>query len=604
MNAWRTVCRIAGTAVALLAVLAALGMLMMPQWRPEPYTDHIAVASADTSIIANPAAVTGTAATDATNPAAPAPTAPDPSPSSFLADHQGAYRTRTRELTIHLDNGGTVPAILREPVDAPGRRPACLFIHGSGTGTADDFGDIANAMASAGIVTLVPAKRTDDYTPLHRDYPRFARDYTTALDLLELIPGVDATKTGLYAESEGTWISMLMTSQRRDIAYSILASAPVYKGRDQMAMAVSAYARQAGAPQPVVKDVAKLLSLDFAPFDLQYADFDADAVRGSLTMPVFVGYGVYDTAMPIEQGARTIIRDAARHGNRNVTVRYYAANHQMRAGQGLFTAGLPLADGYTRDLADWVNGVASGAAAGTRADGWTTPLIAGATPHQQYAAPRDTSSGIIGSLGVLVALTGLSLICFAAVIIMAIGFGCAELARRRRLATLRAQGAANVAGGLRGRFPAIGRRGTDAARSWPGTSRAYVRNVGYSRTLRRILGWGIAATTLTLAALAGYLSYVGVSALTVRRDPTLMTTGFITLRVGGVMCTVMCAWLIVRLRDAWRIRRAYITHGLYPTAGLHSTWLVGRWHWLAAFLALAGMLLALVVMAFWGLFTP
>ncbi|PLS29682.1 peptidase S9 [Bifidobacterium parmae] len=606
MDAWRTVGRIAGTAVVLLAVLAALGTLMMPQWRPEPYTDHITVASADTSIIANPAAVPAGAATSdnaavAANPSAPV--ASDPSPSSLLADHQGTYRTRTRELTIHLDDGGSVPAILREPVDAPGRRPACLFIHGSGTGTADDFGDIANAMASAGIVTLVPAKRTDDYTPLHRDYPRFARDYTTALDLLELIPGVDATKTGLYAESEGTWISMLMTSQRRDIAYSILASAPVYKGRDQMAMAVSAYARQAGAPQPVVKDVAKLLSLDFAPFDLRYADFDADTVRGSLTMPVFVGYGTYDTAMPIEQGARTIIRDAARHGNRNVTVRYYAANHQMRAGQGLLTAGLPLADGYTRDLADWVNGVASGAASGTRADGWTTPQVAGATPHQQYAAPRDTSSGIIGSLGALVAITGLSLICFAAVIIMAIGFGCAELARRRRLAALRAQGAASV-GGLRERFPAIGRRGTDGARSWPGTSRAYVRNVGYSRALRRILGWGIAATTLTLAALAAYLSYVGVSAVFVRHDPTLLSMGFIALRVGGVACAVMCAWLIVRLRDAWRIRRAYLAHGLYPMAGLHSTWLVGRWHWLAAFLALAGMLLALVVMAFWGLFTP
>lgn len=66
----------------------------------------------------------------------------------------------------------------------------------------------------------------------------------------------------------------------------------------------------------------------------------------------------------------------------------------------------------------------------------------------------------------------------------------------------------------------------------------------------------------------------------------------------------LCAWLIVRLAYAWRLRRAYLTHGIYPTAGLHSTWLVGRWHWIVAMLALAGMLLALVVMAFWGLFTP
>lgn len=602
MSVWRTAGRIVGTAIVLLLTLAALGMLMMPQWRLEPYTDHITVASTDTAIVANPAAL-------------PSPNPADnPAPSSFLADHQGTYRTRTRELTIHLDDGGTVPAILREPIDAPGRRPACLFIHGSGTGTAGDFGDIANAMASAGIVTLVPAKRTTDYTLLHRDYARFARDYTTALDLLELIPGVDAANTGLYAESEGTWISMLMTSQRRDVAFSILASAPVYNGREQMAMAASAYARQAGAPQPIVKDIAKLLSLDFAPFDLHYADFDADDARDSLTMPVLVVYGTYDTAMPIEQGARTIIRDTARHGNRNVTVRYYAANHQMRAGRGLFTAGLPLADGYTRDLADWVNGVA----AGTGADDWATPSIAGATPRQQVVAPRDTSSGIIGSLGVLVALTAAVFGCYLVFIIMATGFGCADLARRRRLAALRARGAASVTGGLRGRFPALGRRRAgnaerDAARghgddadagAWPGTSRAYVRTVGYSNVLRRIIGWGIGVSTAMMLALAGYLSYVGMNALWVRRDPGLMRVGFVALRAGGVLCAVMCAWLIVRLADAWRIRRAYITHGIYPTAGFHSTWLVGRWHWVAALLALAGMLLALVVMAFWGLFTP
>lgn len=610
MSRWRITAQVAAAAVILLAILATLGQLMMPRWKPEPYRNHIAVASSDTAIASR----------------------------TPIAEHQGAYRTRTRELTIHLDDGASVPAILREPVDAPGRRPACLFVHGSGTGSDEDFGDIANAMSSAGIVTLVPAKRTDGYTPLHRDYPRLAHDYGTAYDLLTLIPGVDPTRTGLYAESEGTWISMLMTSQRRDVAFTILTSAPVYKGREQMAMAMSAYARQAGAPTPVVKDLAKLLSLDFAPFDLAYADFNADAARTSLTMPLLVNYGTYDTAMPIEQGARTIIDDAARHGNRNVTVRYYAANHQMRAGQRLFAPGLPLADGYTRDLADWVNAVA----AGTRSDGWATPQIAGAAPHQQYAAPRSTASGIIGSLGALTGLTVAAFACFAITAVGSVGFGVAELARRRRLAARVALGAAHVAGGLRARFPAVGRKraghdgldgrggrdGADTAEAWPGTSRAFLRNVGYSRALRGIIGWGVGVAVLTLLAIAAYLSYVGVSALYVRRPPGLMQAGFAMLRCGGVASAVLCAWLIVRLWHAWRIRRAYIAHGIYPEAeswragrgagrrgtsahgvghGVgtepHSTWIVGRWHWLVALVALAGMLLALVVMAFWGLFS-
>ncbi|NEG55977.1 alpha/beta hydrolase family protein [Bifidobacterium platyrrhinorum] len=585
MKAWRTAMRVAATTAALLVVFAVLGALMMPRWRSEPYTDHIAVASADTAIAANPAAM------PASSPSA------DPAPSSFLADHQGTYRTRERRISVHLEDGGSVPAILREPIGAPGRRPACLFVHGSGTGAADDFGDIANAMSSAGIITLVPAKRTDDYTPLHRDYPRFARDYGTALDLLKLVPGVDTGRTGLYAESEGTWISMLMTEHRHDIAFSILSSAPVYKGREQMAMAVSAYVHQSGAPGPVVKDVAKLMSLDFAPFDLRYADFDADDARDSLTMPVLVNYGTYDTAMPIEQGARTIIDTAARRGNRNVTVRYYAANHQMRAGKGLFAPGLPLADGYTRDLSDWVNGVA----AGTGAEGWSTPLIAGAAPDQRYAAPTDTSSGIIGSLGVLAGLTAAALACFAAVVCGAVCFGCAELARRRRIAAM-----TGSPGRIRARLPIVNRRlraRTDTTGAWPGTSRAFVRDVGYSRGLARLMACGVAVSCMMLVALAAYLSYVGVSALYLRRSPAMMSAGFTVLRVGGVLCMILCAALIVRLAGAWRVRRAYLAHGLYPTAGLHSTWLVGRWHWMVALLALAGMLLALVVMAFWGLFS-
>ena len=146
-------------------------------------------------------------------------------------------------------------------------------------------------MASAGIVTLVPAKRNDNYTVLHRDYPRFAREYGRSLDVLRGRIGVDPAKTGIYAESEGTWIATILTSKRQDIAFAVLTSAPVFNGREQMAMAVSAYTHEAGAPKPVVKDMAKLMSLDYAPFDLAYADFDADRYLKSLTMPVLVNYG-------------------------------------------------------------------------------------------------------------------------------------------------------------------------------------------------------------------------------------------------------------------------------------------------------------------------
>lgn len=318
----RRVASVIVTAMAMTLVFATLGWAMMPQWNTRPYTKHIVIASADTTI----------------------------TPAHANIPHEGRYRTRETRLSIKTGDGVTLPAVLREPVGAPGPRPACLFIHGSGTSGAEDFGDIANAMASAGIVTLVPAKRNDNYTVLHRDYPRFAREYGRSLDVLRGRIGVDPAKTGIYAESEGTWIATILTSKRQDIAFAVLTSAPVFNGREQMAMAVSAYTHEAGAPKPVVKDMAKLMSLDYAPFDLAYADFDADRYLKSLTMPVLVNYGTYDTAMPIEQGAQRIIATANKSGNENVTVRYFAGNHQMRAGEGLFTPNLPLAEGYTQAL--------------------------------------------------------------------------------------------------------------------------------------------------------------------------------------------------------------------------------------------------------------
>ena len=111
----------------------------------------------------------------------------------------------------------------------------------------------------------------------------------------------------------------------------------------------------------------------------------------------------------------------------------------MRAGEGLFTPNLPLAEGYTQALENWVNGVT----AGTKADGWATPQVAGATPHQRFAAPQRTRSGIVGSLGVLAGLmvAGPVLIVMAA--ILGIGLTVFSwlqtlLAGRRSVATVRA----------------------------------------------------------------------------------------------------------------------------------------------------------------------
>ena len=111
----RRVLNIAAIAVVIALVFSLLGWAMMPQWSTRPYNNHIAVASSDPAI----------------------------APAHADIPHEGRYGTRETQLSIETDDGVTLPAILREPIDAPGNRPACLFIHGSGTSGAEDFGDIA-----------------------------------------------------------------------------------------------------------------------------------------------------------------------------------------------------------------------------------------------------------------------------------------------------------------------------------------------------------------------------------------------------------------------------------------------------------------------------
>ena len=141
---------------------------MAPKWQVEPFTDHITLTTTNTAI-----------------------QAVDPATGAVLKTPQeGAYRTKETHITVALDGGKTVNAIVREPLDAPADRPACLFLHGSGTGKSSEaFGDVANAMASAGITTLVPDKRLDNYTMLHRDYVSSAHDYAKSLEILRKMAG-------------------------------------------------------------------------------------------------------------------------------------------------------------------------------------------------------------------------------------------------------------------------------------------------------------------------------------------------------------------------------------------------------------------------------
>jgi hypothetical protein len=522
------------SSLVMLLLLVVLGSLMTSPTGVTANTEHVTVQSPDTGIAA----------------------------SGFTVPHEGSYQTKESRITIRLNDAVSIHAVVREPIGASGARPACLFLHGAGTGDSSEvYGDVASAMASAGIVTLVPDKRLDNYSTLHRDYPQMAEDYGRSFDTLKHWPGVDAQKTGLYAESEGTWISSIITANRKDVAFSILTSAPVVSGRQQMTMAASTYFTDSGAPRSLINDVPKLTSMDFRALGLEYANFDSTPYLSKLTQPVLVNYGTGDLSMPIEQGAQTILNQTASAGNSNVTVRYYPANHQMRTGSHLSRPGLPLESSYTRNLEDWINSVTMGATASD----WSTPMIAGAQPSQRYSAPTSVSPGLISSLGVLLTLLGLAL-------------GASVLC-----------GLCAAGVGINSRIRSRGRRSQQEESG---------RLPGFGQGIAAPLTLLVSLSTLSLLATLWYVGSSAVQALSLHHASVAFSGVWTVLRVAAIILVLLFGWLCSSVI-------AGIGHANRSSAQIRQDIRIahGSGHQAVVLLGLVASVLVMISLAFWGLYT-
>ncbi|NEG69610.1 alpha/beta hydrolase family protein [Bifidobacterium choloepi] len=492
-NAWKRIELVLFLSVILFGLLAVLSAAMTPGWHVTAYADHLKVSSDSTSIKAKDLETTP----------------------------EGTYKVKTTTITMAISGGQHAMAIVREPIGAPSGRPACVFVHGAGTGKASEvYEDLANAMASAGITTLVQDKRLDNYTALSRDYLSNAVDYTVGLDTLRGWDGVDSSKVGVYAESEGTWISTVMTKQDPDIAFSILTSPPVVSGRSQMAMAATSYLNIIGAPSGVQGIIPKFTSMNFGWLGLNYADFDTGEYLDSLTMPVLVNYGTLDPAMPVEQGARMIMSAAAADGNNNVTVRYYPTNHQMRVGSALSLPGLQLESHYTTNLEDWINAVA----AGTTADDWATPMVAGDQPYQEYAAPEasEMKPGLVSNVNAIFIVAGLGLLAWLVAVVTSFVLVGVNHGRARRLRRAEASGDANAAATLR-------------------KPRRFTGGTGLLISLNLVM------TAVMLAGCGGYIVMTAKAALSLTDEATALHAGWLALQILFLGAIVLFAWMWDRI---------------------------------------------------------
>jgi pimeloyl-ACP methyl ester carboxylesterase len=114
--------------------------------------------------------------------------------------------------SIHFASGAVELAGQIYTPRGRGRRPGVVFIHGSGDSNRADGAFYADQFARAGVVTLVYDKRgVGESSGQWRNggYVELAQDAHAALEFLRTRAGVDPSRVGYVARSEGAWVAPL-----------------------------------------------------------------------------------------------------------------------------------------------------------------------------------------------------------------------------------------------------------------------------------------------------------------------------------------------------------------------------------------------------------
>ncbi|HEY3438027.1 MAG TPA: acyl-CoA thioester hydrolase/BAAT C-terminal domain-containing protein [Actinotalea sp.] len=335
--------RIALTSAMAVVALGVVGVVSGPGWDPVPLTRTIDVETPDTTIGDSAGAVP-----------------------------VGTYDVATSVVTVELA-GMEIQAQISEPVGASGLRPGVVFVHGAGTGRYERaFKRQAEALASSGVVAMVPNKRLDNYTTRERDYTAMANDYLRSVELLRRLPGVDPDRVGVYGESEGAWIVPVMAADNPSVAFTVLVAAPVVPPRQQAAFAVDSYLRNTGVPADILRSIPRFVGMEPPGGGFEYTGFDVRPFQQRMRQPSLIVYGTGDAAMPTVQGALELVDDLTTAGNADYTIRYYkGADHGIKIHH-------VLVPDFARDLSAWVQSLPGSARA--------EPRIAGAEPYQRFVA--------------------------------------------------------------------------------------------------------------------------------------------------------------------------------------------------------------------------
>lgn len=301
-----------------------------------------------------------------------------------------------REEEVRFENG---PVRLAGTLVLPRGRgpfPAVVFIHGSGADGRDNYRGQAQWFARQGFAALIYDKRgvgqsTGDWRRVHLG--ELADDALAGVRMLRARRDIRPGRIGLWGGSNGGWVAPLAASRDPRVAWVITVSGAAWTPVQLATWRSVTRAREAGAPDSLVRRVDSLMALQaalvrrdgwergwaeyeaaLAPYRgepwargmsalrnplpdggwfLPYTadiDFDPLPTIAGLRVPMLALLGADDPIVPARETAARLRSS----GNARLTVRVLAgANHSMTPAAG----SLQPVPAYWETMRAWLSAV-------------------------------------------------------------------------------------------------------------------------------------------------------------------------------------------------------------------------------------------------------
>lgn len=298
---------------------------------------------------------------------------------------------RTRE--IAFTNGATTLAGELVLPAAQGRRPAIVFLHGSGAEGRWASRYLASKFARAGFVALIYDKRgvgksTGDWQTA--SFEDLADDAVSGIKFLSEQREVDPARIGIYGHSQGGTISPLVAERGKSAAFVIASAAasldPAEVEIYSIGNSIGINALQGKERADADRFVREIVAVGYKGKKRTTLDAMASEFKGrswyfappppddgywtrsrsiakyrpldhwrNVKAPVLLVYGAHDERVPPEKSAAAIATTLKKSGNGMVTVKTYPnANHTFHIVPQTPKDGWPkrVAD-YADTLIEW-----------------------------------------------------------------------------------------------------------------------------------------------------------------------------------------------------------------------------------------------------------